>query len=1593
MRAGDLFNNTVIGYTGTVSFTSTDTRAVLPASYTFVGGDNGVHTFSATFRTAGNQTITATDAVNVVGGTSGQIAVAIPQLVVTTSADDAGTASNCTVQATSGTGTDASCSLRDALLEASALGVANVTFDSTQFSTAKTIAITYGTLTIPAYTTVTGATSGSGVTQANLVTVDGGGSANNFSIFTVGNGISGAELHNLIIADGHIDSQGGGINNAGTLTVANCTFSNNYAGGYVTGGGNGGGAIFNTAGTLTVNGNTFSGNTSSPGGAISLGGGSAVISNSTFFGNVAQSTYAGGAIFANSGTTLTVSNSTFAGNSAAGGGAIMNYGTLTMSNSIIANNSSGLYNGGTMTVSNSLIGANSGGNCTGTCPTNGTDGNIVGVSSAALTSLGSYGGPTQTMIPLPSNPAICAGSASNAASAGITSDQRGIALALNSGNASTYTGVGGYCPAGSIDIGSVQTSYAVSFSTQPSDVAQNVSMSPAPSVTLNENGSPFTGASVTIPLTLTSTPAGAALTGGSAATSAGIATYGSLKVDTVGTSDTLTANLSPLSLSATSNSFVVTSSVKATVNITQAFLTKNFIVNPPFTPVAGSDGTAPLTYSISPSLPTGLSFSTSTGMISGTPTVTSTVTTYTVTVTDASSATASGTFQLTVNGPVSATTVIPSIGLTVNRAVSGVTPVTGSGGTGALHYSVSPGLPAGMSMGSTTGTISGLPTVTSSAVTYTVTVTDGNNATATATFSLSVNGAVTATQAIASTTLTQNHAASTFTPVTGSGGTTPLSYSVSPGLPAGLSMSSSTGAISGTPSVTSSATTYTVTVTDANSATASNTFSLIVNSAVTATQAVATKSLTQSYATALFTPVTGGGGTGILMYSASPGLPSGLSLNSFTGAITGTATVTSIATTYTVTVTDTTGATASNTFLLTVNGAVAAAQSVPTTILTYGTAATSFTPVTGSGGTGTLAYSVSPSLPAGLSMSAVGVVSGTPTVTQSTTSYTVTVTDANGATASNSFTLSVNQAAPVITTAPNASSITYGQTLASSTLTGGVATYNGNTVAGSFTWMVPGTVPSAGTPNEVIKFTPTDTANYSTIIGVVPVSVNKAAVTITWPVPSNIVYGTALSAAQLNATASVAGSFTYTPAAGRVLAVGGHTLSVNFTPTDTSNYAMPVASTVNLTVTAAPLTVVVDSASRIYGAANPTLTGTPTGLVHGDTVASVGLAYSTAATPSSALGSYPITASITSGNYTLSATQGTLTVTGALLAVTANNATRVYGTANPVFNGSVAGQQNGDAFTASYATTATITSPVNTYAIVPSVTGANLSNYTVNKTNGVLTITQAASRVALAASATNIIPGQSVTLTVTAADATSGSTGTPTGTITFLNGSAVLGTAKLTNGVASFTTSTLAPGATYALSAGYGGDTNFTGSTVNAGVSVTVAPLDFTLTPPANLNPTVMPGGMLQSSFSITSLYGAFAGPVNFTAAGLPTGATISFSPPSIAANSSGVQTVTMTIKLPAATAQNQQRRTGSSVPPIALGILLLPLAGMRRVRKSALLRTALLLLLSAAGIGAVTGCGTGNGFNATSSQSYTVTVTATAGSIAHNFQINLNVQ
>jgi len=104
-------------------------------------------------------------------------------------------------------------------------------------------------------------------------------------------------------------------------------------------------------------------------------------------------------------------------------------------------------------------------------------------------------------------------------------------------------------------------------------------------------------------------------------------------------------------------------------------------------------------------------------------------------------------------------------------------------------------------------------------------------------------------------------------------------------------------------------------------------------------------------------------------------------------------------------------------------------------------------------------------------------------------------------------------------------------------------------------------------------------------------------------------------------------------------------------------------------------------------------------------------------------GSATITVTVSDGTHLTNDTF-VLTVSGHVLNVVADNATRVYGQTNPVFTGTISGVQNGDDITASYSSPATMDSPPGLYEIVPALIdpGGKLVNYTVSVTNGVLTI-------------------------------------------------------------------------------------------------------------------------------------------------------------------------------------------------------------------------------------------------------------------------------
>jgi len=197
-----------------------------------------------------------------------------------------------------------------------------------------------------------------------------------------------------------------------------------------------------------------------------------------------------------------------------------------------------------------------------------------------------------------------------------------------------------------------------------------------------------------------------------------------------------------------------------------------------------------------------------------------------------------------------------------------------------------------------------------------------------------------------------------------------------------------------------------------------------------------------------------------------------------------------------------------------------------------------------------------------------------------TLSVTFTPTDTTDyTTATDSAALTVNKATPSITWATPAA-ISYGTALSSTQLNATAS------VVGIFAYSpAAGTVLTAGTQTLSVTFTPTDTTDYNIVTTTVTQTVNKAMPIITWSTPTAITYGTALSATQLDATSTVAGTFAYTSSAGTVLIAGTQTLSVTFTPTDTVDYNT-AAATVALTVNkATPVVTWVTPAAIGYGMA------------------------------------------------------------------------------------------------------------------------------------------------------------------------------------------------------------------------------------------------------------------------------------------------------------------------------------------------------------------------------------------------------------------------
>jgi sugar lactone lactonase YvrE len=370
-----------------------------------------------------------------------------------------------------------------------------------------------------------------------------------------------------------------------------------------------------------------------------------------------------------------------------------------------------------------------------------------------------------------------------------------------------------------------------------------------------------------------------------------------------------------------------------------------------------------------------------------------------------------------------------------------------------------------------------------------------------------------------------------------------------------------------------------------------------------------------------------------------------------------------------------------------------------------------------------------------------------------------------------------------------------------------------------------------------------------------------------------------------------------------------------------------------------------------------------------------------------------------SGDQTHSSQQSSalaLTVTPRQLNATITPTTLFYGEIIPDIGGTLIGilPQDASDLTGTFTTAATSLSSAGTYPITAVLNGPAAGNYTVPSPVAILTIKPATTIITFSNVIATVTIGSSITLTAHVASTTSG---TPTGSVTLLDGSVTLATTPLsTTGDAVFTIPSITQGV-HSFTALYAGSTNFSPSVsapqLVTGGSGSPDTADFSLAPTGTTTQTIPSGSSVNYTFSV-QLQGNMSSPITLAATGLPNLAKAFFNPPILPPGSSS-NTFTLAIATPNTTASNTRRLRS----PIVLAFLLTPITFLSlrpRYRRKAL-KLFTLALLSLTPL-LVTGCGdrinTADAL-ALSAKPYTITVTGTAttptgGILQHSTTVTL---
>ncbi len=448
------------------------------------------------------------------------------------------------------------------------------------------------------------------------------------------------------------------------------------------------------------------------------------------------------------------------------------------------------------------------------------------------------------------------------------------------------------------------------------------------------------------------------------------------------------------------------------------------------------------------------------GAISGTPTTAGTAN-FTVTVTDSGNRTAAQALSITINLATLTITTTSLPAGTVGTSYSQTLAATG--GTGGYSWSVTSGtLPAGLAL-TTAGTISGAPSA-QGAWSFTVQVKDSGSNSATKALILTV---ASATLTITTPSLPGAEQSTSYAQtLAATGGTGIYTWSVVSGsLPGGLSMDP-TGRITGTVGGTTSS--FIVQVADSAGALASKPFTITVTPppAVSTQSTLAAGVIGNPYSTTI---AVSGGQPPFSFAVISGQLPPGLALNATTGQISGTPSqVGSFS--FGLQVRDAVGVQGQGTFLIVIGNAltITTAPVLPGASLSVAYQLT----LAVAGGQSPYTWSATAgALPAGLTLSATGQISGTPTAAGSF-QFTAAVTDATGTQTTKAFTLAV-AASLTISTAPVLPPAVLGASYTSAlTASGGTPPYTWNLTAGA---LPPGLTFAAGT----FTGTPSSVGTYS----------------------------------------------------------------------------------------------------------------------------------------------------------------------------------------------------------------------------------------------------------------------------------------------------------------------------------------------------------------------------------------------------------------------------------------------------------------------------------------------------------------------------------